>query len=59
VAIPSAFAQGCALCNNTAKAAGNPGIRAINHGILALLVPTLLLFVGVLAFAVRRARSSE
>lgn len=53
------FAQGCSLCNEQASQAGEKASRAINHGILLLLIPTLLLFVGVIAFAVRRAQSAE
>ncbi len=52
---PSAFAQGCALCYTTAAAAGAAAARAIDLGILILLIPALLLFIAVLAFAARRA----
>lgn len=53
----SAFAQSCALCYQSAKASGNP--RAIGHGILVLLIPTLLMFAGVLIFTIRRANSQQ
>lgn len=49
-----AFAQGCAMCYTSAAQAEDAG-RSLNRGILALLVPTLLLFGGVLITAVRRA----
>ncbi len=52
---PSAFAQGCALCYTSAAAAGPAAARAIDLGILVLLVPALVLFIGVLALFVRRA----
>lgn len=52
---PSAFAQGCALCYTTAAAAGAAAARTIDLGILILLIPALLLFIAVLAFAARRA----
>ena len=58
VAIPNAFAQGCALCYTTAAAAGPAAARALDLGILVLLVPTLVLFISVIAFAVRRAAVS-
>jgi len=56
---PSAFAQGCALCYTTAAAAGAAATRAIDMGILILLIPALLLFIAVLAFAARRAALSN
>lgn len=59
VASSSAFAQTCALCYEQAAQSGARTARAINLGILALLIPTLLLFVGVLLFAVKRAQSTE
>jgi len=52
-----AFAQSCALCYESARASGNPG--AIDRGILVLLVPTLLLFAGILIFTIRRANSHQ
>jgi hypothetical protein len=54
-AAPSAFAQGCPMCYRAASQAGKLAIRALNSGILVLLIPTLLMFVGILVFAVRRA----
>lgn len=55
----SAFAQSCALCYQQASQAGAKASAAIDVGILVLLLPTLFLFVGVLAFAVRRANSHQ
>ncbi len=55
---PRAFAQGCVLCYTSAEAAGSSAARSLDIGILVLLVPTLLLFIGVLVFAVRRAAST-
>jgi len=55
----SAFDQTCALCYEQAAQSGARTSRAIDHGILVLLVPTLLMFAGVLVFAVRRAHSSQ
>jgi len=60
LAAPAAWAQGCPMCRTGAEAAGAAGARAINLGILILLVPTLLFFLGVLLFAVfRRDREAE
>ena len=58
-AAPSAFAQGCPMCYRAASQAGEMAIRALNSGILVLLIPTLLMFVGILVFAVRRAATAE
>jgi hypothetical protein len=55
----SAFAQSCPMCYEAASQAGAKASRAIDHGILALLLPALLLFAGVLVFAVRRANIPE
>ncbi len=54
----SAQAQGCALCYSAASAAGRAAAQALNSGILILLIPTLVMFVGVLVFAIRRAGSA-
>ena len=58
-AAPSAFAQGCPMCYRAASQAGQMAIQALQHGILVLLIPTLVMFVGVLVFAFRRAASTE
>jgi len=50
-----AWAQGCALCYTTASAAGAAAQRSLDWGILALLVPALVLFLGVLFLLYRRA----
>jgi hypothetical protein len=47
-------AQGCAMCYQTAAAAGAPGRGSLRHGILVLLVPAICLFLGILAFIYRR-----
>lgn len=44
----------CSQCREAAAAASAEGARALNLGILVLLVPTLSMFVGVLVFALRR-----
>jgi len=48
LAAPSSlFAQGCALCYQTAAASGARFIHALKGGILALLIPSVLIGVGI------------
>ena len=53
-----AFAQGCALCYTSASALGAAGQRSLDYGILALLVPALVLFLSVMFLLYRRAVSA-
>jgi hypothetical protein len=53
-----AFAQGCALCYTSASAVGQAGQRSLDYGILALLTPALVLFLGVMFLLYRRAVSA-
>jgi hypothetical protein len=46
-------AQGCALCYNTAAAAGVRGTAALRNGILILMIPPVIIFGVVCFFAVR------
>lgn len=48
-----AFAQGCALCYNTAAAENSRGIAALRHGILILMIPPVMIFGTVCFFTVR------
>jgi len=48
-----AFAQGCAMCYNTAAAANAAAIQALRSGILVLLIPPVLIFGAVCGFALR------
>ena len=52
-----AAAQGCALCYTSATAAGAAAERSLDIGILALLAPALILFLGVIFMLYRRAVS--
>jgi hypothetical protein len=54
----SAFAQGCALCYTSASALGQAGQRSLDYGILALITPALVLFLGVMFLLYRRAVSA-
>lgn len=47
------FAQGCALCYNTAAAAKASAIQALRSGILILGIPPLLIFGAFLVYAWR------
>lgn len=55
---PSATAQGCAMCYDSAAQQGPESARALNTGILILLLPALLLFGGVVVTALRHRASS-
>lgn len=55
----SAFSQSCAMCYTSAAAARAEGIRALQHGILILLVPPLLIFTGICVAAFRRNNSEQ
>lgn len=50
-----AFAQGCALCYTSASALGQNAQRSLDYGILALVIPALVLFVTVIFMLYRRA----
>jgi len=43
-----AFAQGCASCYTTTAAGGSQTIHALRSGILVLLVPPVVLFLGIM-----------
>ncbi len=48
------YAQSCAMCYTSATAANGGGVRALQHGILILLFPPLLIFIGIFVVAYRR-----
>ncbi len=50
----TAFAQGCAMCYNSAAAAKAAAIQALRSGILILLIPPVLMFIGIFVLAFRR-----
>jgi hypothetical protein len=47
------FGQSCAMCYNTAAAAKAAAIQALRSGILILLVPVALMFIGIFILAFR------
>jgi hypothetical protein len=49
----TARAQSCAMCYNTAAAAKAAAIQALRSGILILLVPVALMFIGIFILAFR------
>jgi hypothetical protein len=53
-----AHAQGCALCYTTAANLGASGQHALDLGILALLTPAVLIFLGVMFMLYRRSAST-
>jgi hypothetical protein len=52
-----AATQGCASCYTTAAAGGTQTVHALRNGIVVLLVPPALIFVGLM-IVVRRWRST-
>jgi hypothetical protein len=55
IAAPSAiYAQGCAMCYQSAAAAGPRTAEALRHGILIMLFPPLFIFAGIIVLAHRR-----
>lgn len=51
---PAAYAQGCVMCYTSAAAGGPKAQHTFNLAILTLLIPPLAMFIGVVAFAMRR-----
>ena len=51
---PSAWAQGCVMCRNSAAAGGADAAKTFDLAILVLLIPTISIFVGILVFAFLR-----
>jgi cbb3-type cytochrome oxidase subunit 3 len=47
------------LCRSAAAATGESGQNAINFAILVLLIPTALIFAGVLFWAFRKQRAAD
>jgi hypothetical protein len=48
-----AWAQSCAMCYTSAAAAKDGGITALQRGIVILLFPPLLMFMGICIAAYR------
>jgi len=54
VVAPDAAAQGCALCYQSASAAGPRAIHALRNGILILMVPPAFICCGISYLVYRR-----
>jgi|ERR1700722_10520742 hypothetical protein len=48
------YAQGCAMCYQSAAASGTRFVTALRHGILIMFFPPLIIFGGILFAAYRR-----
>ena len=52
---PSAlFAQGCAMCYQSAASSGGQFIQALRHGILIMFFPPILIMAAILYAAYRK-----
>jgi heme/copper-type cytochrome/quinol oxidase subunit 2 len=60
LATTAAFAQGCSMCKTSAEAAAAEQQKALNHGILILAIPSVVIFGGLSVFAIRyRSKSAD
>ncbi len=57
-AVPG-WAQSCALCAQNVAASGSKGIQGLQTGIILLLIPALLFFIGIFVFAACYRNSEE
>lgn len=52
-----AYAQGCAMCKASAAALKDDALKALESGIIILMIPPVLIFVGLITLAFRRANT--
>jgi hypothetical protein len=58
-AVPAAFSQGCAMCSSYVEASSKGGQKAVNKGVLLLLIPAAgVMSVGT-AVAYRYSRKRD
>ena len=50
----AAFAQSCAMCATAASSAKAAALVALRNGILILLIPPVLMFIGIFTLAFRK-----
>lgn len=55
----SAFAQGCAMCYQSAAASGAQGRAALRHGIAVLFFPAASVFLGIFGLLYHRRNKSR
>jgi len=53
------YAQGCAMCYQTAANSGNPTVQALKHGILLMLLPALVITGGIVYLAYQKRNLSN
>ena len=56
---PPAFSQGCAMCSSYVEASSKGGQRAINKGVLLLLLPAAGFMSAGVAMAYRYSRKRD
>jgi hypothetical protein len=54
-----AFSQGCAMCSSYVEASSKGGQKAVNKGVLLLLIPAAGFMSGGLAMAYRYSRKRD
>jgi len=54
-----AFSQGCAMCSSYVEASSKGGQRAVNKGVLLLLIPAAGFMSGGMAMAYRYSRKRD
>jgi len=54
-----AFAQGCAMCYSTARAASKDGQRAIARGVVVLVAPPLVVMTVGVGWAFRYGKKRD
>jgi hypothetical protein len=54
-----AWSQGCAMCSSYVAASSKAGQRAVNKGVLLLLMPAAVFMSGGMAMAYRYSRKRD
>jgi F0F1-type ATP synthase membrane subunit c/vacuolar-type H+-ATPase subunit K len=54
-----AFAQGCAMCNATARATPKESQRALNRAIFVMLAPPVAIMIFGFSFAIRYGKRRD